>query len=155
MAASIVKTIQIRVLATPDDDPTTATVVMDRWLFIETYSVIITSSIPCIRSLVVAHRRKRSDNSQSFELGSSPYATHPEQSRRSFTRTQTATNASWRYRKQDEGDRGSKDSILRADSTDNEPTSESGIVKRVEITVDVGPSSTDASQNLQRSSQIG
>lgn len=149
MAASIVKTVQIRVLARADDDPTTATVVMDRWLFIETYLVIITSSIPAIRSLFGRRVPKSSDHSHSHELGSH-YTMHGEQSRRSFTRTQTAANASWRYRKHDNSCSRSNESILGAGSTDNEPTSESGIVKRVEITVAVGPSSTDASQNTAK-----
>ena len=52
MVASILKTIQLRVLATADNDPTVATVNMERWLYIETYLVIITASIPCLRSLL-------------------------------------------------------------------------------------------------------
>lgn len=58
MVASIVKTVQIRVLATPDEDPTTATVALDRWMYIESCVVIITVSIPCIRSLFTIGRRK-------------------------------------------------------------------------------------------------
>ncbi|KAF3398286.1 hypothetical protein F1880_005824 [Penicillium rolfsii] len=51
MIASIIKTVQSRVLAISDSEPTTATVNYDRWLYIETYLVIVTTSIPCIRSL--------------------------------------------------------------------------------------------------------
>lgn len=52
MIAAIIKTVHTRVFTTSNDDPTTATVEYDRWLYIETYLVIITASIPCIRSLV-------------------------------------------------------------------------------------------------------
>lgn len=52
MAAAIVKTVQTRVLASYDMDPTIATINYDRWLYIETNLVIITASIPCIRSLL-------------------------------------------------------------------------------------------------------
>ncbi|KAJ5147443.1 hypothetical protein N7526_000795 [Penicillium atrosanguineum] len=51
MIAAIIKTVQTRVLASSDNDPTIATVTYDRWLFIETYLVIVTTSIPSIRSL--------------------------------------------------------------------------------------------------------
>ena len=52
MVAAIIKTIQTRILATSNTDPTIATIGYDRWLFIETYLVIITASIPSIRSLL-------------------------------------------------------------------------------------------------------
>ncbi|KAJ5118206.1 hypothetical protein N7448_009920 [Penicillium atrosanguineum] len=51
MAAAIVKTVETRVLASSDSEPTIATVTYDRWLFIETCLVIVTTSIPSIRSL--------------------------------------------------------------------------------------------------------
>ncbi|OKL57742.1 hypothetical protein UA08_06926 [Talaromyces atroroseus] len=52
MVASIIKTVQIEVLGSVDSDPTIATVDLERWLYIETYLVIITTSIPCLRSLL-------------------------------------------------------------------------------------------------------
>jgi hypothetical protein len=52
MVASVIKTVQIEVLGSVDSDPTIATVDLERWLYIETYLVIITTSIPCLRSLL-------------------------------------------------------------------------------------------------------
>lgn len=61
MVASIIKTVQIRVLVSVDSDPTVATVDLERWLYIETYLVIITTSIPCLRSLIRIKGRKPRD----------------------------------------------------------------------------------------------
>lgn len=143
MAASIVKTVQIRVLARQDDDPTAATVVMDRWLFIETYLVITTASIPCIRSLIITHRRNRSNHLNSHEL-SSGYGkgTVP-----SFAGKQTATTVSWKYMKHDNGDTGSEDNILPSGPSNEAHTPDSGIVKRVDITVSVGDSGPSSGQS--------
>ncbi|KAJ6109220.1 hypothetical protein N7486_001454 [Penicillium sp. IBT 16267x] len=71
MVAAIIRTVQTRVLASYDIDPTIATIDYDRWLYIERYLVIITASVPFLRSLL------RSMNSQpasrnTHELGS-PY----------------------------------------------------------------------------------
>ncbi|KAJ5166769.1 uncharacterized protein N7482_005550, partial [Penicillium canariense] len=52
MIASIIKSVETRVLATSVSEPTMATINYDRWLYIETYLVIITASIPSIRSLL-------------------------------------------------------------------------------------------------------
>lgn len=59
MAASVVKTVQIHVLVSASSDPTMATVNLERWLYIETYLVIITTSIPCIRPLIRSFNRNR------------------------------------------------------------------------------------------------
>ncbi|KAJ6145399.1 hypothetical protein N7470_009294 [Penicillium chermesinum] len=69
MAAAIIKTVQTRILATPDTDPTIATVNYDRWLFIETYLVIITASIPNIRSLLKS-RKSKGSTQHTHELSS-------------------------------------------------------------------------------------
>ncbi|KAE8555311.1 hypothetical protein EYB25_000006 [Talaromyces marneffei] len=42
MIASTIKTVQIQVLVSVDSDPTVATVDLERWLYIETYLVLIT-----------------------------------------------------------------------------------------------------------------
>ncbi|KAG0155249.1 dihydroxyacetone kinase [Penicillium digitatum] len=71
MAASIMKAVQTRVLAHAHDDPTTATVNYDRWLYIEAYVVIITASIPCIRSLMRSVRGGTTGTGRSaYELSS-------------------------------------------------------------------------------------
>lgn len=70
MSAAIIKTVQTQVLASPETDPTTATVNYDRWLFIETYLVIITASIPCIRSLTRSTRGRSVSSRHTHELSS-------------------------------------------------------------------------------------
>jgi hypothetical protein len=71
MAASVVKAVQTRVLAYAHDDPTVATVDYDRWLYIEAYVVIITASIPCIRSLIRSVRGGTGTGRSAYELSSS------------------------------------------------------------------------------------
>lgn len=63
MIASIIKTVQIRVLVSIDSDPTVATVNLERWLYIETYLVIITTSLPFLRSLI---RTTKSNSENSY-----------------------------------------------------------------------------------------
>lgn len=70
MIASIIKTVQSRVLATSDSEPTTATVHYDRWLYIETYLVMITASIPCIRSLLRPTNSRKISSRDTHELSS-------------------------------------------------------------------------------------
>ncbi|KAF9243033.1 hypothetical protein DTO013E5_2566 [Penicillium roqueforti] len=71
MAASVMKAVQTQVFAHADDDPTVATVNYDRWLFIEAYIVIITASIPCIRSLLRSGRGTTGSGRSAYELSSS------------------------------------------------------------------------------------
>ena len=74
MVASVVKVVQTGIFTHPDDDPTVATVSYDRWLFIEAYLVIITASVPCVRSLLRPFEgRSTGTGRSSYEL-SSPYA---------------------------------------------------------------------------------
>ncbi|KAJ5578002.1 uncharacterized protein N7459_006966, partial [Penicillium hispanicum] len=73
MVAAIIKAIETRILATSDTDPTIATVNYDRWLYIEAYLVIITASIPCLRSLLRAFQGRVMRSRDTHEL-SSPYA---------------------------------------------------------------------------------
>ncbi|KAJ5682195.1 hypothetical protein N7462_005360, partial [Penicillium macrosclerotiorum] len=70
MIAAIIKTVQTRVLATSDSDPTIATINYDRWLYIETYLVIITASIPCIKSLVRSRNGRKITSRDTHELSS-------------------------------------------------------------------------------------
>ena len=53
------------------DDPTVATVNYDRWLFIEAYIVIITASIPCLKSLLRSGRGTTGSGRSAYELSSS------------------------------------------------------------------------------------
>ncbi|KAJ6001228.1 hypothetical protein N7481_001637 [Penicillium waksmanii] len=68
MIAAIIKTVQTRVLAAADSDPTIATVTYDRWLFIETYLVIVTTSIPSIRSLFRSMDGRKLNSRNTHEL---------------------------------------------------------------------------------------
>jgi len=68
MVAAIIKTVQTHVLATSDSDPTIATVTYDRWLFIETYLVIVTTSIPSIRSLFRSMDGRKISSKNTHEL---------------------------------------------------------------------------------------
>lgn len=70
MIAAVIKTVQTRVLATSDIDPTIATVTYDRWLFIETYLVILTTSIPSIRSLFRSLDSRKLNSRNTFQLSS-------------------------------------------------------------------------------------
>lgn len=70
MIAAIIKTVQTRILATSDNDPTIATVTYDRWLFIETYLVIVTTSIPSIRSLFRSMDGRKIGSTNTHELSS-------------------------------------------------------------------------------------
>lgn len=131
MAASIIKTTQIRVLETPDNDPTTATVALDRWMYIETCIVIIAASIPCIRPLFKIGRHK--NHSHSYELGSSyEYSGGRAEERKRVARL------SRRYGVQSAAggpDDGSEDDILEREHDKNVPNS--GIVKRVDISTEI------------------
>lgn len=77
MIASIMKTVQTSVLAVSDNNPTVATVNMERWLYIETYLVIITSSIPCLRSLLRRKNKVMTGYGGSFELSRQAGGSHP------------------------------------------------------------------------------
>ncbi|CAI7582173.1 unnamed protein product [Penicillium bialowiezense] len=76
---------QTRVFAHPDDDPTVATVSYDRWLFIEAYLVIITASIPCIRSLLRSFEDRYTASGRSLHELNSPYAGTSVQNSRRMT----------------------------------------------------------------------
>lgn len=136
MAASMVKTFEVRVLTNPDDDPTATTLTMDRWLYIETYLVITTASIPCIRSLV---RRKdgqsRCDSSNSYELSSR----HADESGPSFNTKRPISAFARKYGNQLNDDTGSEDNILRNSTTENAYSPDSSILKRIDVTVHVEP----------------
>lgn len=138
MIASIVKTTQARVLAHPDTDPTVATVPMDRWLYIETALVITTSSIPCIRSLFTLKSKKESSNhSVAYELR----PRHGVSASACCESRYRASKYAERARKQMTDDNSSEDNILSAEDLENDAAvQESGIVRRIDISVSVGPS---------------
>lgn len=143
MVASIVKTVQVRALAHPDDDPTATTVTMDRWLYIETYLVITTASIPCIRSLVVRRKKHNtSDLSNTYELSSR--SRHAEESAFSGRGRRPTSKINSEFVNNFSDDTGSEDDILRNSTHDSQYGTDSGIVKRVDITVYVEESEQDS-----------
>ena len=143
MVASIVKTTQVRVLARPDDDPTVATVTMDRWLYIETYLVITTASIPCIRSLIPLRRRRKLNN------GSNSYELYPRPTLGPglpFDGRQQVSNTDKHATDRICNDHESEENILGEDDGHASQASSSGIVKTVDISVSVRQSPGSRSQ---------
>lgn len=87
MVAAIIKTVQTHVLGTSDSDPTIATVNYDRWLYIETYLVIITASVPCVRSLFRSSKSRKISSGNTHELSSrSRHATNSSHNTRARRR---------------------------------------------------------------------
>ncbi|OJJ71859.1 hypothetical protein ASPBRDRAFT_126371 [Aspergillus brasiliensis CBS 101740] len=69
MVASIMRIVHLRSIAERGDQ-TAATVKLTRWALTECYLVIVTASMPCIRSLVIASVRKISSGNRSRVVGS-------------------------------------------------------------------------------------
>lgn len=138
MIASIIKTTQARVLAYPDNDPTVATIRMDRWLYIETALVITTASIPCIRSLIVILKRKNSENrSVSYELRSRHGVSTSAICESRYKTSKVAENG----RKLMGDNNSSEDNILSSEEYGNQGVLDEGrIVRRIDISVSVEPS---------------
>ena len=128
MVASIIRTVQTRVLTSVNSNPPVATINLDRWLYIETYLVIITASIPCIRPLVRFLKEwSPSTDTDTHELGSP----HARNSRATFrTRNQISVIDGNRLRHVSDGN-GSEDNIPGRNYRDRTP--ESRITKQVDI----------------------
>ncbi|GAM37353.1 hypothetical protein TCE0_023r07206 [Talaromyces pinophilus] len=68
MAAALAKTVQLQQMS---QDMLTGTTDLLRWAFLEGYLVIITASLPCLRSLIMSsilYMRSSGDRSQTYEL---------------------------------------------------------------------------------------
>ena len=117
MIASIIKTIQTRVLATLDSEPTVATIHYDRWLYIETYLVIVTASIPCIRSLLRPTNSRKIRSRDTYELSSR----HAVSSTRSRTRRRDSSLDGKRIINVSEGDMSTDDDVHRGDHHNETP----------------------------------
>jgi hypothetical protein len=125
MVASIIKAVQTRVLAHADDDPTTATINLDRWLYIETYLVIITASIPCLKSLLRPFGRQTTSTGRStYELGSPFTGSSGPRSRRL-----TPTAPGKGIMRISDGN-ASADDILEWDATDSDRVDEPAASKK-------------------------
>jgi hypothetical protein len=129
MLASLVKTIYLPEIA-HFEDPTFTPVNLARWGFVETYVVIITASIPCLRSLVVSSMRimssDKSSHAHTYELGSRyGRKSAPTNRRQSDSRLHGALSR----RIGQEG--GSMDNILERDSDLY------NITKQVDITMEI------------------
>jgi hypothetical protein len=75
MIASIIKTTKLDQLPGITDLGATGGVELIRWGYVENAIIIITSSIPCIRPLIISSVRKFSSVTRSYEL-SGPFSGH-------------------------------------------------------------------------------
>jgi hypothetical protein len=124
MVSSIVKTIDLAEIVSADD-PTIDQVELLRWGYIESALVIITSSIPCLRSLVVSMKNNYSsrETAHNYELRT-PYhagnATATVNSRRIHKTKPTNMHPHF----------GSEEHILEIDQVDK-PITDNGSSKSV------------------------
>lgn len=132
MVASIIRTVQTRALASVGNDTPVATINLDRWLYIETYLVIITASVPCIRSLSRLLLKGRSPGTaRNMHELSSPYT---ENSRSIFRKNRTSSMDGINFGHAFDGN-GSEDHILGTDYHNRTPKSRNA--KQVDIAVRV------------------
>ena len=75
MIASIIKTTKLSSLPGITNLGATGGVELIRWGYVENTIIIITSSIPCIRPLIISSVRKFSSATRSYEL-SGPFSGH-------------------------------------------------------------------------------
>jgi hypothetical protein len=129
MLASLVKTIYLPEIA-HFEDPTFTTVNLARWGFVETYVVIITASIPCLRSLIISSMRvmpsNKSSHAHTYELGSRYGRKSAPMNRR---QSDSRLHGTLSRRNGQEGD--SMDNILESDSVLY------NITKQVDITMEI------------------
>lgn len=144
MIASLIKTVFLPEIA-HFNDPTFTPINLARWGYVETYVVIITASIPCIRSLVVSSVRglssSKESNSHTYELGSR-YGT-----RKSIPTTNnrrrgpdSKLNFNGTLRRNDQEDGGSTENILESGGGGGAGGDDNGrryITKQVDITVEI------------------
>ncbi|KAJ6113990.1 hypothetical protein N7523_007307 [Penicillium sp. IBT 18751x] len=142
MVASIVKTTKLNTLPSITNLGTAGGLELIRWGYIENAIIIITSSIPCIRPLIISSVRKISSATRSYEL-SGPFTNNRR------TDQYGNTNASRRVRRSHKSrdmELGSVDRILdhghsaQTSTTaigrdSSSPTNDLGITKQVDITV--------------------
>lgn len=102
MVASIIKTTKIANLSSTGD------IELIRWGYIENATIIITSSIPCIRSLIISSVRKVSGVARSYEL-SEPFSAHRTRTGANDT---TGSSLAWRFNVSHSSETGSVDCIL-------------------------------------------
>ncbi|KAJ5205347.1 hypothetical protein N7491_004031 [Penicillium cf. griseofulvum] len=151
MVASIIKTTKLKDVPSITNTGTSGAIELIRWGYIENVIIIITSSIPCIRPLVISSVRKISSGkySRSYEL-SMPF------SGRKSGAVPNETNQSRRTRKyQSDIENDSIDHILDHNQSthttsiggvpDSPTFSAPGITKQVEISV-----ISDAGQPFER-----
>ena len=136
MVASLIKTIHLPEISY-FSDPTYTPVNLARWGFVETYVVIITASIPCIRSLVVSSIKvltsnNKSSNDRTYELSSRYTAKSarksvvPSMNRRRPDSKLHGTH----HTRHNDPENGSMDHILEFENDRN-------IMKQVDITVEI------------------
>lgn len=141
MIASIIKTTKLNEVPSVTNLGASGAVELIRWGYVENAIIIITSSVPCIRPLIISSVRKFSSRgySRSYEL------TGPATGQRRTGHDETAqSRRTRRFTKNGPPDTGSIERILDPVSNtntsvsgrrDSPPHLDQGITKQVEISV--------------------
>ncbi|KAJ5482961.1 hypothetical protein N7539_006407 [Penicillium diatomitis] len=138
MIASIIKTTKLDTLPSVTDIGVDGATELIRWGYVENSIIIITSSIPCIRPLIISSVRKFSSVTRSYEL-SGPFSghrtgqneTHHSKMARRFTKSHNLENCSVERILDPSTTHTSTTVGGRSESPEGYP----GITKQVEITV--------------------
>jgi hypothetical protein len=139
MIASIIKTTKLKTLPSITNLGTTGGIELIRWGYIENAIIVITSSVPCIRPLVISSVRKISSATRSYEL-SGPFSNH-RRTDQHYAASQSRRGR--RFTKAREMENGSVDRILdhsahtstTAIGRDSSSPTNDGITKQVDISV--------------------
>jgi hypothetical protein len=142
MAASIVKTTKLNTLPSITNLGTAGGLELIRWGYIENAIIIITSSIPCIRPLIISSVRKISSATRSYEL-SGPFSNRRTDQ---YGNTTHHSRRAKRSHKSRDMELGSVDRILEHTHSahtsttavgrdSSSPTNDVGITKQVDISV--------------------
>lgn len=139
MIASIIKTTKLDTLPSVTQIGVDGATELIRWGYVENSIIIITSSIPCIRPLIISSVRKFSSVTRSYEL-SGPFSghrtgqndTHHSKMARRFTKSHNLDNNNSVERILNPSHTHTSTTVGgRSESPDGYP----GITKQVEITV--------------------
>ncbi|KAJ5082231.1 hypothetical protein N7532_011274 [Penicillium argentinense] len=140
MVASIIKTTKLDTLPSITNLGTTGGIELIRWGYVENAIIIITSSIPCIRPLIISSVRKFSSITRSYELS------HRQTAQNDNTQSRKIRSNLSNLKRPRDVEHGSVDRILEQSQTthsgtffSSEPESPRGvhpsIMKQVDIEV--------------------
>lgn len=141
MVASIIKTTKLKTLPSITNLGTGGGLELIRWGYIENAIIIITSSIPCIRPLIISSVRKISSATRSYEL-SGPFSHNRRTDQQYAAASQSRRGR--RFTKSRDMENGSVDRILDHSThtsmtavgrESRSPTNDLAITKQVDISV--------------------